>query len=414
MTNIILFDSEVRDQLLPLTFTRPIEELRIGILSIREKWEYFLKGKASYITQDYLAAKYPTQIADENIVINGAILPNSTLCQMIERLSLNEALLQKGNFIAAKLNEAQFLHLMNDEAIDTLEGLELQGHTPIHRIEHLWDIYKLNHIAIETDFQLLTKNRTSQPISNTNRVMAAQNIFLEEGATIECSNLNATSGPIYLGKNATIMEGCSIRGGFSLGEQATLKMGANIYGPTTIGPYCKVGGEVKNSVIMGYSNKSHAGYLGNSVLGEWCNLGADTNNSNLKNNYSKVRVWSYDAEQFVNSGEQFCGLFMGDHSKTGINTMFNTGTVVGVFANVFGAGFPSKHIPSFSWGGVQKSATYELEKAMELGRKVYERRNLSFHENEQSIIRTIFEQTRKHRTWDKDKEAAIGQPMNVK
>lgn len=401
MTNIILFDSEVRDQLLPFTFTRPVGEIRIGILTIREKWEHFLNGTASYITQDFLSDKFPTKVSTVNYVINGAILPNTTLCQMISRLSLNEALLQKGNFIAAKLNEAQFNHLMNDEAIDTLSGLELQGHTPINRIEHIWDIFKLNQIALETDFQLLTKNRSSQPISTTNRVIGSNNIFIEEGASVECSNINATNGPVYIGKNATIMEGCSIRGGFSLGDYATLKMGANIYGPTTIGPYCKVGGEVKNSVIMGYSNKSHAGYLGNSVIGEWCNLGADTNNSNLKNNYSQVKVWNYDAEQLINSGEQFCGLFMGDHSKTGINTMFNTGTVVGVFANIFGAGFPTKHISSFTWGGVTEKETYLLEKALELGAKVYERRSLPFNEMERSIIQNIFERTRKYRPWEK-------------
>jgi len=233
-------------------------------------------------------------------------------------------------------------------------------------------------------------------------VIAANNIFLEEGAVVECSNLNATKGPIYVAKNATIMEGCSIRGSFSLGEHSTLKMGTNIYGPTTVGPHCKVGGEVKNSVIMGYSNKAHAGYLGNSVIGEWCNLGADTNNSNLKNNYSNVKVWSYDAEQFVNSGEQFCGLFMGDHSKTGINTMFNTGTVVGVCSNIFGAGFPSKYIPSFSWGGVNKQDTYQLEKAKELGAKVYQRRNLAFDDIEQSIFQTIFDHTKKYRPWEKE------------
>lgn len=400
MTNIILFDSEVREQLLPFTFTKPIGELRMGILTIREKWEHFLNGTASYITQDYLAAKYPTIVKSENLVINGAVLPTATLCQMISRLNFNEALLQQGNFIAAKLNETQFNHLMNDEAIESLEGLELQGYTTIHKIDQLWDIYKLNGVALESDFQILTKNRTSQPISSTNRVIAAQNIFLEEGAVVECTNLNATSGPIYIGKNAEVMEGCSIRGGFALGENAMLKMGANIYGPTTIGPYCKIGGEVKNSVVMSYSNKAHAGYLGNSVIGEWCNLGADTNNSNLKNNYSEVKVWNYDVEQLLPSGEQFCGLFMGDHSKCGINTMFNTGTVVGVFANIFGAGFPNKFIPSFTWGGVASNHTYQLEKAFELGTKVYKRKNLTFNKLEQTIIENIFKQSSKYRSWE--------------
>jgi len=393
--------NEVRDQLLPLTFTRPVGEIRIGILTIREKWERWLTGSASYITQEHLADKFPVRVTAENYVINGAILPNEALCKLIKTLDLNEALLLKGNFIAAKLNEEQFNHLMQDEEIETLVGYEVTD-TPVHQIENLWDIYQKNDLAIKSDFQLLTEGRTSQAISTTNRVIRADNIFLEEGAIVECANLNATNGPIYIGKQAEIMEGTSIRGGFALCNNSIVKMGANIYGATTIGPYSRAGGEIKNSIITGYSNKGHAGYLGNSVIGEWCNLGADTNNSNLKNNYSPVKVWSYDADRFSNSSQQFCGLFMGDHSKSAINTMFNTGTVVGVCANVFGAGFPPKYIPSFSWGATDNSTTYQLEKALEVGERVYQRRKATFDAQEQAILKAIFQQTAKYRKWEKE------------
>ena len=399
MTNIILFDSEVRDQLLPFTYTKPIGEIRIGILTIREKWERWLEGTASYITQEYLAEKFPSKVAAENLFINGSILPSGSLCKLINNLELNEALLSNGIFVAAKLNEEQFNHLMRDEEIETLVGYELED-TPLYRIDNIWDIYKFNDLAIESDFKLLTKGRRSQPISSTNRVVGAGNIFLEEGAIVECSNLNASNGPIYIGKDAEIMEGCSIRGGFALGQSSVVKMGAVIYGATTIGPYSKVGGEVKNSVIMGYSNKAHSGYLGNSVIGEWCNLGADTNNSNLKNNYSNVKVWNYDVEKSVDSGEQFCGLFMGDHSKSAINTMFNTGTVVGVFANIFGAGFPNKHIPSFSWGGPANIVTHKVDKAIAVAQKVMSRKSLPLTEIEESVIKDLFQQTAKYRIWE--------------
>ena len=409
MTNIILFDSEVRDQLLPLTFTRPVGELRIGILTIREKWEHWLKGTASYITQEHLAEKFPVHVTAENYVINGAILPNAAICKLITTLDLNEALLLKGNFIAAKLNREQFNHLMQDEEIETLVGYEITE-TPVHQIENLWDIFQKNDIAIKSDFKLLTKGRTSQPISSTNRVIGAENIFLEEGAIVECANLNATEGPIYIGKKAEVMEGTSIRGSLALCHNATVKMGTVVYGATTIGPHSKIGGEIKNSVIIGYSSKSHAGYLGNSVIGEWCNLGADTNNSNLKNNYSSVKVWSYDAERFSNSGQQFCGLFMGDHSKAAINTMFNTGTVVGVCANIFGAGFPPKHVPSFSWGAAENNSTYQFEKAVEVGEKVFQRRKKTFNAQEQAILKAVFQQTAKYRKWEETvvKEEQIG------
>ncbi len=399
MKNIILFDNEAREQLLPLTFTRPVGELRVGILTIREKWEKNLSGKVSFLTQDYLAKKYPIHIEAENYIIDGSVIPTPELAKLVSQLDLNEALMDGEDFIAAKVTKAQIEHLMNNEAIDALVGLDIEG-TPFLKIRRPWDLFRYNKTAIELDFVALTKHRNSAPISSTNTIINRHQVFIEEGAKVECSILNATDGPIYIGKNAEVMEGCMIRGAFSLCDNATLKMGAKIYGPTTIGPHSKFGGEIKNSVVLGYSNKAHDGYLGNSVIGEWCNMGACTSNSNMKNNYSMVKVWDYETEDYQSSGQQFCGLVMGDHTKTGINTMFNTGTVTGIFTNIFGAGFPNKFIPSFTWGGVETSETYQLEKAFQVADKVYQRRNKPFDQVEKDIIKAIFEQTEKYRKWE--------------
>lgn len=400
MKNVILFDSDTRENLLPLTYTRPVANLRLGILSISEKWEKWLNAKVSYITQDYLTKKFPIEISEDNFVINGSALPSEWLCRLIEQLEPNEALLKDGELIAGRLNEEQFEHLMHDEEIEELQGFDLEG-TPFIKLNQLHEIFTENTRAIEEDFKLLTKDRTSQAISDTNKVLGAENIFIEEGAVVECAILNATTGPIYIGKNSKIMEGAMIRGPLALCDNSSIKMGAKIYGPVTIGPHSKVGGEVSGSVITGYSNKGHDGYLGNSVIGEWCNLGADTNTSNLKNNYAEVRLWNYESERFVPTGQQFCGLIMGDHAKCGINTMFNTGTVVGVFANVFGDGFPRNFIPSFAWGGANGFSTYTLQKALDTAQKVMARRDQELTEEDQKILENVFEQSAKFRRWDK-------------
>lgn len=397
MKNIILFDNENRDQLLPLTFTRPVGELVIGILSIREKWEKALGGRVSYMTQTYLSGKYPIHIEEENYVLDGSILPTPELSKLVAQLDLNEALMDGEEFIAAKVTKSQIHSLMNNEAIDVLEGIDI-GETPFLKINHTWDLFRFNETAINLDFVQLTKNRKSQKIDSSNTIFNSHQIFLEEGASVKGSILNATNGPIYIGAGAEVMEGCLVRGGFVLGKGATLKMGAKIYGATTVGPHSKVGGEVKNSIIMGYSNKAHDGYLGNSVLGEWCNLGANTNVSNMKNNYSNVKTWNYSLNDYIDSGEQFCGVVIGDHSKCGINTMLNTGTVVGVSANVFGAGLPAKFVPSFTWGATSTSETYRLEKALAVAEKVWQRRNKVFDTTEKDILTTIFDQTQKYRT----------------
>ena len=402
MSRIILFDNEVRDHLLPLTYTRPVCELRVGILTIREKWERWLNMPVSYITQDYLAEKYPIDHSNVNYIINGSVLPSPQLVRLIQQMELNEAYLQGEELIVAKLDEEQIENLIKDDDIGELQGFDLEG-TEFLKINHLWDLYKINDQAIREDFELITKGRTSQALSDTNQLIGSpDNLFIEEGAIVEGSILNTKKGPIYIGAKAEIMEGCMIRGSFALGEHTVIKMGAKIYGATTIGPFSKVGGEINNSVILGYTNKGHDGYLGNSVLGEWCNIGADTNISNLKNNYDEIKLWNYPARRFVKTGQQFCGLIMGDHSKTGINTMINTGTIIGVSCNVFGEGFPRNFIPSFTWGGKQGFQTYRTNKAFDTAERVMVRRNIKFDVQERLVLLRVFEDTTQFRTWDKD------------
>lgn len=388
--NYILFDGPSRNNLLPFTYTRPVADIRVGILTIREKWELFLGTTTTTITEDYLSEKYPMVEMDENIMINASYLPNQELIEMVENLSENQAIFKDEDVIAFFTKDTQ--DAIN---LETYEAIEFTDE--ILKIEHTWDIFAKNGDAIQEDFDVLTKDRTSQPIPSSNNVIDQENIFIEEGAQLEFATLNASSGPIYIGKDAEVMEGSVIRGPFALCEHATVKLGAKIYGPTTVGPHSKVGGEVNNSVLFGYSNKGHDGFLGNSVLGEWCNLGADTNNSNLKNNYAEVRLWDYQTEGFARTGLQFCGLMMGDHSKCGINTMFNTGTVVGVSANIFGSGFPRNFIPSFSWGGNAGFTTYLTNKAFEVAKVVMSRRAIEFTKQDADILEHVFEITKKWR-----------------
>lgn len=388
--NYILFDGPSRNNLLPFTFTRPVADIRIGILTIREKWETYLGFTTTTLTEDYLSEKYPMVEMDENVMINASYLPNSELSEMVKNLEENQAIFKGEDVIAFFSKETQEnIDFENYEAIEFIDDLI--------KLEQTWDIFRKNGEALSEDFELLTKGRKSQPIPSSNRVIDASNVFIEEGATLEFAILNASTGPIYIGKDAEIMEGSIIRGPFALCEGSTLKLGAKIYGPTTVGPFCKVGGEVTNSVLFAYSNKAHEGYLGNSVLGEWCNIGADTNTSNLKNDYSQVRLWDYQTESFAKTGLQFCGLMMGDHSKCGINTMFNTGTVVGVSTNIFGSGFPRNFIPSFSWGGHGGFTTYLTKKAFEVAKVVMSRRNVEFSEQDAEILEHVFEETKKFR-----------------
>ncbi len=386
--NYILFDGAVRDNLLPFTFTRPVADIRLGISTIREKWEYFLRQKTSSLTRDYLREKFPLEAQKENILINASVLPDKDLVSRIMQLREGQAL-SSGEMIIAMYVHAEDIENMDDL---TPEIIPVKG--TISRLQHVWEIYSMNNEMLCNDFSVLTAGRRSQPLSKTNFVTGDKTkIFVEEGATVEYAFLNTTDGPVYIGKDSVIMEGAKIRGPFAVCDHATVKMDAKIYGGTTIGPYSKAGGEISNSVIFGFSNKGHDGFLGNSVLGEWCNLGADTNVSNLKNTYEPVKLWSYVSKRFENTGEQFCGLMMGDHSKTGINTMFNTGTVVGVYANIFGDGYQRNFIPSFSWGGRQGLAHYNLQKAFHVAEAVFARRNKVFDEKEKNILSRIYEMT---------------------
>lgn len=387
--NYILFDGNVRNALLPFTFTRPVADIRVGILTIREKWEKYLGYTTTTITEEYLSEKYPMVEMEENVIINASFLPNQVLAEMVRNLEENQAIFYDDEVIAFYAKEGQEVDFESYDVVDYNDECI--------RIEHTWDIFQKNDVAIREDFDLLTEDRFSQPIPKSVNVIAPENIFIEEGAKLEFVTLNASTGPIYIGKNAEIMEGSVIRGPFALCEEAQVKLATKIYGATTVGPHCRVGGEVNNSVLFAYSNKGHDGFLGNSVLGEWCNIGADSNNSNLKNNYEEVKLWSYESERFEKTGLQFCGLMMGDHSKCGINTMFNTGTVVGVSTNIFGSGFPRNFVPSFSWGGATGFATYITKKAFDTAKIVMSRRHVDFTEEDAKILEHIFEETKKYR-----------------
>ena len=392
--NFILFDDVHRDHLLPFAFIRPVAEIRIGILTIREKWEKWTGYQFSYLTQDYLQEKYPLVTGDENILVNSSVTPNAALIEEILDLNSGEVLLKDNLLIAIYLDRS---------SLDSFTGEVPEGCTAKQvssdfiRISRLWHIFRLNGDELQSDFKLLTDGRTSQPVSPTNNLINPGDIFVEGDARMEFVTINASKGPVYIGRNAEIMEGSVIRGPFALCEGAIIKMGTKIYGPTTVGPYAKVGGEVTNSVIMGFSNKVHDGYMGNSVVGEWCNIGAGSNTSNLKNNYNLIKLWDYAHGREIDTGLQFCGLFMGDYSRCGINTMFNTGTVVGVSANIYGSGYPGSFIPSFSWGGAAGFETYRLGKALETIQTGLTLRQLEISETDRKIINRVFALTGRYR-----------------
>lgn len=397
--NIILFDDEFRVNLLPLTFTRPCGALRVGIFTIAQKWENYLACKVSYKTKEYLSRKFNAEFDKQNIFINGRYLPSESLSKAISELKNNEIIFDNKIVVAFNIDEENSRNFINDN-FSLAELNEVKSNFEFSQLNFCFDIFRLNGIEIEKDFKLISINSITSEISKTNSVVSSENIFIEEGAKVEFSILNASNGPIYIGKNSEIMEGSLIRGPFALCNNSEIKMGAKIYGPTTIGPYCKVGGEVNNSVFQGFSNKAHDGFLGNSVIGEWCNIGADSNTSNLKNNYAEVKLWNYTAQKYLKTGLQFCGTIMGDYSKCGINTMFNTGTVTGVSANIFGTGFPRNFIPDFSWGGSSGFETFALEKVFEVAKTVMQRRGIEFDRDEQDILTYIFYETSKFRIWE--------------
>lgn len=368
--NITLHDNDKWLDFAPLTLTRPIGNLRMGILTNDERWKLLIPtAEIGFSTEDYLHGKFPNL---GGIKVNSCFIPTRNLSEKVLALKEEEELFNEHGWIARRGAGTRSVKC----------DLELVF------LEERWDLFQRNGEVIKLDFELITKGRISQPISTSNTLLGDQNlIFLEEGAKVEASILNTNDGPIYIGKNAEIMEGSIVRGPLAMNEGSALKLGTKIYGPTTLGPHCKVGGEVNNSIFHGYSNKGHDGFLGNSLIGEWCNLGADTNTSNLKNNYGLVKTFSYRSKQEEQTNLQFMGLTMGDHSKCGINTMFNTASVVGVSSNVYGADFPSKHIPSFQWG--IDGDRYDFEKAVESSNNMMIRRGVSLSETEIDILRYI-------------------------
>jgi UDP-N-acetylglucosamine diphosphorylase/glucosamine-1-phosphate N-acetyltransferase len=390
--NVILFDDPVlRISLLPFTFTRPLSKIRVGILTIDQKWEYHLNTTVSYQTPEYLRKKFPANSGNKNLLINGAICPDESLVDTIKALPEGYYLVTGDLLIAANQPKGEMTqkNIVNYEKDLTV-------------IDKKWKIFQENANQIKSDLPLITAGRISQPITDPHtRVYNPENIFIEEGVEIRAATLNAESGPIYLGRNSVVQEGAVVRGSFALCEGAQLNMGAKVRGDTTLGPYSKIGGEISNSVVFGYSNKSHDGFLGNSVLGEWCNLGADTNASNMKNNYDNIRIWSHHDNHFEKTDLQFCGLMMGDHCKSGINTMFNTATVADPYAAVFGGGYQKSYIPAFTWGGEGRNETFRLEKALETAERVMKRRNIALTDADREIVEYIFDVTRPTRGWEK-------------
>jgi len=389
--NIVLFDDPaIRQDLMPFTLTRPVAAVRVGIQTLQEKWSLLTKSSCGYHTQDYLTTKFPRSTGDDTLYVNGAACPDEALLKAVTGLSKGGSLVQGSRLVAVRGARPESTAMKQEYAGSVLW------------IDQVWKIFQHNADQLRVDFARITNGRKSKPVSDPHtRTYNPEHIFLEEGVQLNACVLNASSGPIYLGKGSQVQEGAVIRGPFSLGEESVVNMGAKMRGDTTVGPHCKVGGEISNAVFFGYSNKAHDGFLGNSVIGELCNLGADTNTSNLKNNYEDVKVWSYAKGGFVSTGQMFCGLMMGDHSKCGINTMFNTGTVVGVGANIFGDGYPRTFIPSFAWGGAAGFTTFQLNKVFETASRAMERRKVILSDAEKNILKHIFEQSAPERVWEK-------------
>ncbi len=381
---LVFSDAQYWEDFLPLTFTRPVAEMRMGILTFSERWKKLLEiDEVFYITENYLQDKFKKPEPKQSLFIVPNFFPSDEVLKQIKDLQPGEALVYENEVLVANINMENFSLNQINKMTDI--------HEKLFFIEKPTDIFSYNDKAIDFDFKLLTKGRTSQELSSTNGFIGEkENLFIEEGAVIEFSTLNCKTGKIYIGKNAEIMEGSNIRGSLALCEDSKINLGTKIYGGTTIGPSSKVGGEVNNIVIFGYSNKGHDGFVGNSVIGEWCNLGADTNSSNLKNNYASVKLWNYKKKRFLDTGLQFCGLIMGDHSKTAINTQLNTGTVVGVAANIFKSGFPPNLVENFSWGGMKGDEKFKLEKSYEVAEKAMERRKIPITEADKDILKYIY------------------------
>ncbi len=381
---IVFSDAQYWEEFLPLTFTKPVAEMRFGILTFAERWQKLLEiENYAYLTEDYLQEKFPAPKSGEVLFLVPNFIPTSNIVDEIKNLKIGEALIKNDEVIAAKLQMENFSLNNISKMTDVEEELQF--------ITKPTDLFTYNELAINFDFELLSKGKTSQKLSETNGFLGnLEDLFIEEGASIEFSTLNCKTGKIYIGKDAEVMEGCNLRGPISLGDHSKFNLGAKIYGATSIGPHCKIGGEVNNIVVFGFSNKGHDGFLGNSVIGEWCNLGADTNSSNLKNNYAEVKLWNYKAKSYRKTGLQFAGVIMGDHSKTAINTQLNTGTVVGLAANIFKSGFPPNLVENFTWGGMKGDEKFRLEKAYEVAEMAMSRRKASFTEEDRRILEFVY------------------------
>lgn len=375
--NLVLSDNGLHLRFAPITITRPLGELRIGLFTLAERWALLMEhySPVQFQTENpFIQEHFNYTPHQSDLVINAAVVPNAKLVQQVRGLSDNQELIYNEIWIARKGNG---------------ENKILTKEEPVAILNQRWDLYLKNEQVIKSDFDWFCLKQQTQRLSESNTVIGNKDlIFLEAGAQIEACILNTTNGPIFVGKNAEIMEGSMIRGPFAMGEGATVKMGAKIYGGTSIGPYCKVGGEISNSIFLAYSNKGHDGFIGNAYIGAWCNLGADTNCSNLKNNYNPVKTYCFETKSMIQTDVTFMGLFIGDHSKCSINTMFNTATVVGVSANIFSSGFPPKYIPSFAWGENEK---FKFDKALDIAEAMMKRRGLKLAESEIEILQKIYD-----------------------
>lgn len=380
MSAYILCDTS-RESFFPFTYTRPVADCRLGIFTIREKWQHWLQQPASTLTSDILSSKYPLNTEKDNYWINGALAPDKALIEALKQLKPGERLMAGDQWLMTRCQDLDaFYDISSQKAVSYKH--------PFLLVKYPWDFFQKNDEALRSDYLMLTKGRTSFQLHESVQVLG-EDVFIEEGAEILCSSLNALTGPVYIGKNTVIMEGCHIRGPFALCEGSVVKMGAKIYGATTVGPKSMVGGEVKTTMIFGYSNKAHEGFLGDAVLGEWCNLGGGTSCSNLKNNAGDIKIWNEGKQAFVNAGNK-CGILMGDFSRTGINTMINTATVMGISCNVFGGDFPPKDIPSFSWGGAEKLEKYQLEKAVRDAKRWMQLKGMTMDTVTEEIVRNIY------------------------
>lgn len=391
--NVILFDHTQREALYPIVFTRPVSSIRVGMLSIQQKWESLLNVVVSTLVPDYLSAKFPSKFETEDLYINASVLPSKPLIDEILKLNTNQKLV-KGDLLLAFYGEKMKWEKV-EKLASKLEAVESES--VIVNIKNTWDIISLLKPELQSDFNLVAERFTPAQIPSYTTAIERNNIWVGANVKLGACILNATEGEIVIDDDAEIMDGAMVKGPVYLGKHSCIKMGAKIYGPVSVGEHCKLGGEVCDSILQAYSNKGHDGFLGHSYLGEWCNLGADTNTSNLKNTYEPVRLWNYSTKKFDRTGMQFLGLIMGDHSKTGINTMLNTGTVIGVACNVYGGGFPRNFIPDFSMGSSHKMEKFPLKKVFEMAGAMMQRRKIEFSHSDEEILTSVFEITKEFR-----------------